>query len=175
MGKATKVLNNFLEQLHTYDYYAFAWIVLLFLILIILAIVVRKKIALSVMIILFAFTLLLAGPFLSFKLVHNYLYKTEIEIDMLRKLHYSKSLVVKGTILHKGVENFNRCKLEAKVIKTNQNFFKDFISTIKPINKKIQFIEKEMKPNTIHIFKFIIEPFTYSGDFNVTVDAECTS
>jgi len=172
--KATEVFNNFLAQLHTYDYYAFIWIGLVFIILLILSIVmVRKKTSHAVITMLFAFIFLLSAPFISFYFIHNFVYKTEIQVDMVKKLQYSKSLVIKGTLINRGIEDFGTCKIEADVIKTGQNFLKNFISTIKPIKKKVISVNKKLVPGEIHIFNFIIEPYTYRGDFNVTLKANC--
>jgi len=172
--KATEFLNNFLAQLHTYDYYAFIWIGLVFIILLVLSIVmVRKKAGHAVIIMIFAFIFLLSAPFISFYLIHNFIYKTEIQVDMVKKLQYSKSLVIKGTLINRGIEDFSTCNIEADVIKTGQNFLKNFISTIKPIKKKVILVNKRIIPGEIHLFSFIIEPYTYRGDFNVTLKANC--
>jgi len=174
INKANEVFNNFLAQLHTYDYYAFIWIGLVFFILLVLSVVmVKKRTSHAVITLLFAFIFLISAPFISFYLIHNFVYKTEVQVDMVKKLHYSKSLVIKGTLINRGIENFQTCKIEAGVIKTGQNFLKDFVSKIKPMKKKIIFVEKKIIPGEIHLFNFIIEPYTYRGDFNVTLKAEC--
>jgi len=172
--KATEFLNNFLAQLHIYDYYAFIWIGLVFIILLILSIImIRKKTSYAIIIMLFTFIFLLSAPFISFHFIHNFIYKAEIQVDMVKKLQYSKSLVIKGTLINRGIENFNTCNIEADVIKTGQNFLKNFISTIKPIKKKIILVNEKIVPGQIHLFNFIIEPYTYRGDFNVTLKANC--
>jgi len=175
LNKATQVLDNFLAQLHTYDYYAFIWITLIFVLLLILSIVMTKKSPpKAVLIMLSAFVILLAGPFISFHLIHNFVYKTELNVDLIKKLHYSKSLVVKGTLRNKGIEDFGNCVIKADVFKTNQNSLKDFVSKLKPMKNKTIFIDKKIVPGEIHIFNFIIEPYEYRGDFNVSLEASCT-
>jgi len=174
MEKAKQFFNNFLAQLHTYDYYAFIWIALVFIILLILSIVMmRKNTTMAVLVMILSFIILIAGPFASFYLIHNFVYKTDVQVDMIRKLEYSKSLVVKGTLINRGIEDFGTCTINAKVIKTGQNFLKNFISTIKPVKRKNIFVEKKIVPGGIHMFNFIIEPYTYGGDFNVTLKANC--
>jgi len=55
-------ITAFINELVVYDYILFGSVFALFLLFIILAIILRKKIVLSIVLILFSFTILTLGP-----------------------------------------------------------------------------------------------------------------
>lgn len=171
--KYKKLLLEVLDQLHSYDYIAFAWVGLLFLFLLILAILVRKRTLLSVFIMLLAFIILLLGPFATYETVRFLLYKTETKVTEQKQLVYSNALVVKGNITNKGLENISRCIVKTKLVKPSDNVFMQTINSLKPIKKKTTLLEKEIAVKQESEFKVIFEPFTYSKEFNITVSSEC--
>lgn len=165
-------LAGFLEGLISYDYILFGSSFILFVLFIILAIILRKKAATSAFLFLLAFCILILAPTVGYLKMHEYLFKNSTELTSQKKLHFTRAVVVKGTLKNESKIDFESCKIVASAFKVTGNAFKDYIFEFAPF-KKMSTIEYNIKVGQTREFKIIVEPFTYSNDYNISVGADC--
>jgi len=168
----TGTITKFINELIVYDYILFGTLFLLFILFVSLGILLRKKGALAILLMLFAFTQLIVGSTYGYLKMHEYLFKNETAITSQKKLNFTQAIVLYGTVKNISDRDFSSCEITATVYKKTGNEIKDYIFRLKPINKMsilMQDIAKEEKLE----FKMIIEPYTYGGDYNITLGAKC--
>jgi len=173
MNNFKVILHNFINSLHQYDYILFSVSAALFLLLLLLAIVLREKTKLSLLIVLLSFVILIAGPIFGYKFVHDTLYKNKITDLKIKKLEFSQALVIKGKILNLGTQKFSTCRINAKAFQGATNFLEEIVFPFKPFSKMSIVKDESLDINQSLDFKIILEPFTYSKEYNVSIKAEC--
>jgi len=166
-------LIDFADSLHTYDYVFFAAFGALYLLILLLAIVLRKRVSLSLFLVLLSFVVIIAGPIFGYQYTHGKLYKTEISDLVVKKLEYSEALVIKGKLQNLGQLAFKKCTVTANACKAATNFFEEIRFSLKPFQHTSTVYEKELPINETFEFKLIMEPFTYSNEYNISVKADC--
>jgi hypothetical protein len=162
----------FLEGLISYDYILFGSSFLLFILLIILTIILRRKVVLAVFLGILSFSILILAPTLGYIKMHEYLFKNTTKLTSEKKLLFTKAVVVKGTLKNESKVDFESCKITASAFKVTGNAFKDYIFSFKPF-KKMYITEYNIKKGQTRDFKIIVEPFTYSKDYNISIGADC--
>lgn len=165
-------INTFLNELISYDYFLFGGVFTLFILLIILGILQRKKTGLSVFLIFLSFLILIFGPTLGYIKMHEYLFKNNTQLISQKKLTFTQAVVVKGTLLNESTFDFQTCKITASATKITGNPVKDYIFLLKPF-KNMSISEHNILKGELREFKIIIEPFTYSKDYNISIGARC--
>ncbi len=165
-------ITTFIHNLIVYDYILFGSVFALFILLIILAILLHRKIGIAVFFVLFAFSILLLGPSIGYIQMHKYLYKNSVTLISQKKLHFTKAVVVKGTITNESKFHFKRCEITASAYKITKNKYKNMLMLLKPFQKAI-IVQKNIPRGTSREFKMFIEPFTYSKEYNVSLSASC--
>jgi len=165
-------LTAFINELITYDYILFGSAFVLFILFIILGIVLRRKIVLAIFLILLSFTILIAGPTIGYVKMHDYIFKNSTEITSQKKLTFTQAVVVKGKITNESNRFFKSCKITAGAVKVSSNELKNYIYSFKPF-AKMSITEQDIAVGETREIKIIIEPFTYSKDFNLTIGAKC--
>ena len=165
-------LLTFMDSLIQYDYILFGSIVFLFFLLIVIALVLRKKSGLSVSIVVIAFIFLIVSPFVGYTQLHNHLFKHQLTLSSQNKLQFTNAVVVFGKLKNLSSRDFESCEITAHVNRHTSNKLKNYIYTFKPI-MKISIIEEDVVIDNEIDFKMIIEPFTYSKDYNITLKADC--
>ena len=168
----TEKITIFLNGLITYDYILFGTVFTIFLLLIILGIVKRRKTVLAISLILSSFIILTVGSIVGYIQMHNYLFKNTSSISSQKKLTYTKAVVVYGIVNNVSEFDFNSCKITATAYKTSKNSLKNYLFKFKPI-KKVSILEYDILKGQEREFKLILEPFTYSKDYNVSIGANC--
>jgi len=161
-----------MDELIKYDYILFGSVFALFLLFIILAIVLRKKVALSIFLILLSFSILALGPTLGYIKMHEYLFKNSTKLISQKKLSFTPAIVVKGSITNESKFNFTSCKITASAYKSSTNIIKKYIYPLKPL-KKMSILHEDILKGETKEFKIIIEPFTYKKDYNISIKASC--
>ena len=161
-----------MNGLIVYDYVLFASALGLFLLFIVLAIVLRRKLALSIFLILISFSILALAPTVGYAKMHEWLFKNTTKITSQKRLEFMDAIVLKGTLSNDSEFDFSSCKITANVRKVSKNSLKNYLYQFKTINKTSIFEEDVGKGQLID-FKIIIEPFTYSKDYNITLGAKC--
>jgi len=165
-------ITTFIHGFIMYDYILFGVVFTLFLLFIILSIVLRKKLGLSIFILLLAFVILLAGPTIGYKEMHKYLFKNSITLSSQKRLVFTPAIVVKGSVKNESKLDFKRCVITAKVHKVSKNVLKNYIYKFKII-KKMSIVEDNIPKGETRYFKLIVEPFSYKRDYNITLKASC--
>ena len=165
-------ITAFINELVTYDYILFGSIFALFLLFIILAIVLRKKVGLSIFLIIFSFVILIVGPTLGYIKMHEYLYKNSCELVSQKRLSFTPAIVVNGTITNESRLDFKSCKITASVYKSSKNIIKKYLYPLKPL-KNMSILQENILKGETQEFKIIVEPFTYSKDYNISIKASC--
>lgn len=162
----------FLEGLISYDYVLFGSTFLLFILFIILAIILRIRVGLAMFLVTLSFGILILAPTLGYIKMHEYLFKNSTQITYEKKLHFTKAVVVKGTLKNESKIDFKSCEITASAFKVSGNVFKDYIFKFAPF-KKMSTVEYDIKKDETREFKIILEPFTYSNDYNISIGADC--
>ena len=165
-------ITAFINELVTYDYILFGSIFALFLLFIILAIVLRKKVGLSIFLIIFSFVTLALGPTLGYIKMHEYLYKNSCKLVSQKRLSFTPAIVVNGTITNESRLDFKSCKITASVYKSSKNIIKKYLYPLKPL-KNMSILQENILKGETQEFKIIVEPFTYSKDYNISIKASC--
>jgi hypothetical protein len=165
-------VTKFIKELIIYDYILFGSLLTLFIIFVILGIVFRRKTFLAVFLVLFAFIILVAGSIFGYIAMHQYLFKNQTTIISQKKLSFTKAVVVYGTLKNSSDRDFKSCKITASAYKVSGNKIKNYLFKFKPINK-MSIIESDILKGQEREIKFIIEPFTYANDYNISLGANC--
>ena len=165
-------LLSFLHTLTPYDYMFYGGVFLLFFLLIILTLFLRKRIILALLLLLLAIIDILVGPTIGVKLFHNYLYKNSVTLQKVKRLQFVDAVVIEGTLKNDSRFDFKECKLEATIYKDTHNKYKNIILRLKPIKKASKII-KDIPKNADVPFRFLVEPFKYKKDFNVSIEGMC--
>jgi hypothetical protein len=168
----TQRITDFINELIIYDYILFGTLLLLFILFIILGIFLRNRVALALFFIFFAFIELLAGSTYGYIKMHEYLFKNETSITSQKKLNFTQAIVVYGVVKNISDRDFSSCKITAKVHKVSENKMKEAILKLKPLNK-MSIVEYDIAKGQHREVKIIVEPFTYGGDYNITLGADC--
>ena len=165
-------ISAFIEGLITYDYILFGTSFVLFFIFIILGIVLRKKLVLTILFIFLAFVILLLGSTLGYIKMHDTLFKNSTELISQKRLEFTQAVVVKGRLTNESSREFTECKITASAYKVTSNKYKNYLKKLKPF-KKMSIIEEYIAVSETREFKIIVEPFTYSRDYNISLGADC--
>ena len=165
-------LTAFLEGLITYDYILFGGLFFLFLLFIILGILLRRKTFLAGLLVLLAFITLFVGPPLGYIKMHEYLFKNSLKLLSQKKLNFSDAVVVKGSVTNESKRDFAECKITASAYSVTKNKYKNYLKKLKPF-KKMSIVLQDVAKGETKIFKIIVEPFTYSREYNISLGADC--
>lgn len=168
-------LLTYIKHFGLYDYLAFGWLIVTFLVLIILASLIAKRSSVaSLLLIIFALILLVVSPlFIKMKLGET-LRSTTTEINMVKKLTFSDSLIVEGMIYNTSNKDFTLCLVQTSVFKqTDAQGLKALINTLKPISNQSIFVKQNLPKEGALEFQSVFDDFRYSGDVNATLKAEC--
>ncbi len=165
-------VSEFIQNLILYDYILFGSLLALFLLFVILGIVFRRKLSLALSLIFFAFMLLLGGATFGYTAMHDYLFKNEITLLSQKKLSFTQAAVVYGTLKNLSNRDFKSCKVSATAYRVSGNALKDYVRRLKPI-ANMSIVEEDIPIGAEREIKIIIDPFTYGGDYNVTLGADC--
>ncbi|MBU0720821.1 DUF2393 domain-containing protein [bacterium] len=165
-------ITAFIHNLILYDYILFGSVFVLFILFIVLSILMRKKLFFSIFLVLLSFAILTLGSTIGYIAMHQYLFKNSVALSSQKQLTFTQAVVVKGTLLNESKFDFKSCNVRASVYKVSGNPIKDYIFTFNPF-QKMSMLEHNISIGETRYFKMIIEPFTYSGDYNISLGAKC--
>lgn len=165
-------ITTFIESLIIYDYILFGSAFVFFILFIIIGIILRRKTILAIFFILLAFSILLLAPTFGYIELHQYLFKNTTTLTSQKRLEFTQAVVVKGSVTNESKFNFESCKLTARAYKVSKNDLKNYILKFKTI-KEMSILEYDIKIGETRDFKIIVEPFTYSKDYNISIGARC--
>jgi len=165
-------ITTFIHGLITYDYILFGVSFVLFLLLIILSIILRKRTSIAVIVMLLAFTTLFIAPSLGYIKLHEFLFKNSVTLIKQKRLTYTKAIYIEGSITNQSLYDFKNCKVTTTIFKVSKNKFKNIVYRFKPMKKRSILIS-DIKKDDTKKFKLFVEPFTYTRDYNLTLEANC--
>jgi hypothetical protein len=116
--------------------------------------------------------ILIAGPIFGYIEMHKFLFKNQLTLTTQKKLSFTKAIVIKGTISNSSKFDSISCKITASAYKVTGNKIKDFVFKFAPF-KKAHLLENNLTKGEVREFKMFIEPFTYSKDYNLSLDSSC--
>jgi hypothetical protein len=166
-------LIAFIDGLILYDYILFGAVGLLFILFLILAILLRRKVGISVFSVLLAFLVLLLGPTLGYKMMHQFLYKNEVTITKIKKLEFTDALLIEGTLKNSSKMDFLTCKIKAGAYKVTGKTIPDMIYPFKPFKKAYLKLDTIINSGETKTFKLFLEPFHYVKEYNLSIGANC--
>ncbi|CAI6147804.1 MAG: hypothetical protein SPLUMA1_SPLUMAMAG1_00518 [uncultured Sulfurimonas sp.] len=165
-------ITLFIDSLIKWDYLLFGSVFVLFILCVILGIILRKKLVLALLFILLGFSILLLGPTLGYIKLHETLFKNTTLLLSQKRLQFSEAVVVKGSVTNESNRDFKKCKITASAYAISSNKLKNYLKKFKPF-KKMSIIEMDIQKSETRTFKIIVEPFTYSRDYNISLGADC--
>jgi len=165
-------LLAFLHTLTVYDFIYFGAVFLLFILLILITLLLRRKMTLALLILLLALLDVSLGPTLGFSYFHNFLYKNSITVTKVKKLHFVDAVVIEGKLKNESKFDFKSCRLTAIIYKETHSKYKNLLFRLKPLKHSTLKLKNIPKGADVD-FKFLIEPFGYKKDINVSVDGVC--
>lgn len=168
-----ETISLFIKNLIIYDYILFGVAFVLFLLFIILAIVLRRKLGLALFLMLLAFSAISLTPTVGYKYMHAYLFKNSLLLSSQQKLNFTEAVVVKGTLTNESKFDFKSCIITASAYKVSSNKYKNYLYPFKPF-QNMSIMEEQISIGGVRDFKIIVEPFTYSGDYNISLKADCS-
>lgn len=166
-----RTLSEFLKELIIYDYILFGSLLFIFILFIIIGILLRAR-TIAIFFVFFAFLELIIGSTYGYMKMHDYLFKNEISLTNQKKLTFTQAVVVHGTLKNISKVDFKSCKITAQAYKIKENKLHERLLQFKPI-AKMSIIESDIPIGQEREIKLIIEPFTYSGDYNISLGADC--
>ncbi len=172
MNQLRSTILSFVESLHDYDYILFAISGALFFLILLLAIILRKKTGFSLLLVLLAFIIIISGPIVGYNYIHSTIFKTEINDLTIKELEFSEAVVIKGTLTNLGKQSFKKCTISSKAYKGATNFLEELVYPLKPF-QKMSILKKDINMSESVDFKMILEPFTYSKEYNISIKANC--
>lgn len=165
-------IEAFFDGLIVYDYILFGTIFSIFILLMALGVILRRKIVLALLLILFSFIVLGVGSVVGYKQMHKFLYKNSTSITSQKKLTFSEAVVVHGILKNSSKFDFESCTITASAHKVSSNPLKSYLFKFKPFNK-MSILESDIPKGQEREFKLIMEPFTYSKEYNISIGADC--
>lgn len=163
----------YISHFGIYDYVAFAWLILLFFAFIILAIfLARKSILGSILTLLLALFIFTAGPFILKHYLDLALRPTAIQTQF-KRLHFSDTLIVTGTLKNISKQSFTLCYLDVKIVQDTHNQWKNYLTNLKPIAKKTILIQEKLETQEQTDFRVVFDRFAYNQDINTSSNATC--
>jgi hypothetical protein len=165
---AQELIQNFINTLHPYDYYAIYWLGAVLFFLIVLIILLRAKEGLAAFLMLIFMSIFFFGFVGTYFLIHKYLYGTTYKIDYIKQMKFANVLVLKGTLTSSGEENITDCKLHTFITPPQDGFMKNlqFLYAIKPLKKDTFIISENLEKGQSTEFKMKFLNFKYSKDIN---------
>lgn len=165
-------LNTFINNLIFYDYVLFGAAIVLFILFIALAILLRHRIGLIVLMFFLSIASILLVPTLGYVKMHEFIFKNDVKILSQKKLEFTQAIVLKGALVNVSKRDFTSCNITADVYKVTGNALKDLLMPFNPfLNMSI--LENNISKAEEREFKMIIEPFTYSKEYDISIKAKC--
>ena len=166
---------DYLHHLSPYDYIAYGWLVAVLVGFLLLSIVLAgKKPKTSLVLILIVLILMMAGPFGMKYALDRTIRKVALEDTNTTQLQFAKDLIVTGKIANEGKIDMSGCRVFVKVLKKDDNRYKQMLYKLKPLRKKSIHIKKRLAKGEEMAYRVVLEHFTLHKDtYVVEQNVEC--
>jgi len=176
MAESIKIsFITYLNHLGLYDYIGLLWYGVTFIILIILAIFIAKRSSvLSLFVIILALLFCVITPFVLKYKLNSLLRPTAAELQLVKKLTFSDTLIIEALIRNTSEKPFSTCLIQTHIYKkTEAQGIKATLLRLKPFTNQSILSKSVIAPNADFEFKTAIDGFTYDGEVNADIKAEC--
>lgn len=166
---------TYLKNLGLYDYLAFGWLILTFFILVFLAILVaRKSSVLSLLLIILSLVIFIVSPFLIKMKLTEMLRPTNIQLESIKKLTFSDTLIVNASITNQSAKDFKKCLVTTSIIKnTTPSGYKYYLNQLKPIVNQSILVNEPLPKEGILDYRVVFDDYNYEGNVTAVIHAEC--
>ncbi len=166
---------TYLNHLGLYDYLGLFWYGFTFLVLIVLAIFIAKRSSVfALLVIILALLFCIIAPFVLKYKLNTYLRPTIVEVQLIKKLSFSDTLIIEAIIRNASEKSFSRCLIQSFIYKKNQETgLKSTLLRLKPFANQSILSESIIAPGADFEFKTTLEGFAYDGEVDADIKAEC--
>ena len=165
----------YIRNLGLYDYLAFGWLILTFFILVFLAILVaRKSSVLSLLLIILSLVIFIVSPFLIKMKLAEMLRPVSIQLESVKKLSFSDTLIVNASITNQSNKDFKKCLVTTSIIKnTTPSDYKYYLYQLKPIDNQSILVNESLPKEGTMEHRVVFENYNYEGNVTAVIRAEC--
>jgi len=164
----------YIDNFGTYDYAAFAWLIVIFFVAVLLSIVTAKKSPIfSILTLFLALFMLFTAPFAIKHYLDKYIRTSLSKIVSIKKLNFSDTLIVDALVANVSKKSFSTCKVTVSVIVNSDSKIKNFLNQLKPLREQTIFVNETIDINTSKNIRVIFDNYIYNKEINATVNSEC--
>ena len=165
----------YIRNLGLYDYLAFGWLILTFFILVFLAILVaRKSSVLSLLLIILSLIIFIVSPFLIKMKLTEMLRPVSIQLESIKKLSFSDTLIVNASITNQSTKDFKKCLVTTSIIKnTEPSGYKYYLNQLKPIDNQSILVNEPLPKEGTMEHRVVFDNYNYEGNVTAVIRAEC--
>ncbi len=165
---------DYTHHLSSYDYIAYGWLFAALFGLLLLSIAyIGKKPKISVFLMFVMMISIFAGPLGIKYLLDTTIRKALIVDKNITRLPFSKNLVVLGEIKNSGKIDFKKCRVFLKVLREDENRYKELLFSLKPIRKKTIVIDHDLPKGEKIAYKIVLDRFSPKVKYLVKQSVEC--
>ncbi len=165
---------DYIHHLTIYDYFALSWVGVFFLFVMMIAFLnIKKRASLAISILLISFVLVAFSPIFIKLYFDKTVRKVEILNQKITKLNFANMLIIKGSLQNQGKIDYKKCRIFTKVVKKDENKYKNILNNLKPLRKKSILLDRELKKEEKERFKIVMKDFNLKDMYEVKVSGEC--
>ena len=166
---------DYLHHLTPYNYIAYGWLLAVLVRFLLLAIALSfKRPKSALFMILIVLLLMLPGPFLMKYALDQTVRKVTLTDTNVTQLKFAKDLIVTGFIENDGKIALKGCRLFVKVVKNDENRYKEMLYALKPLRKASLHLKQDLKEGEKLPYRLVLERFALKeGSYNVKQSVEC--
>ncbi len=165
---------DYIHHLTIYDYFAYSMVGVFFLFsFIVFLMIAKRRLGLGLLWLVLSIMTVFASPFM----IKIYFDKTVKKVDIVdlnnTQLDFAKMLVIKGKLKSQAKIDFVKCRIFAKIIKTDKNKYRNILNNLKPKRYVSILLDKELKKGDSEAFKIVFKKFQPKYKYKTEVSGEC--
>ena len=165
---------DYAHHLTIYDYFAYFLVGVFFLFsFIIFILIAKRRLGLGLLWFFFSILIVLVSPVAIKIYFDKTVKKVEIIDQRVKKLNFARMLVIKGKIKNLGKIDFKKCRVFAKVVKTDKNKYKNILNNLKPKRYMSILLDKKLNKGESLPFKIVFKNFEPTYKYETKVYGEC--
>ena len=174
MNELKQRIIDYIHHLTIYDYFALSWVGVFFIfIMMIVLLNIKKRTKFAISFFLVSLVLIVFSPIFIKLYFDKTVRKVEILNQKITKLNFANMLIIKGKLQNKGKIDYKKCRIFTKVIKKDENKYKNIINNLKPLRKMSILLDRELKKEEKERFKIVMKDFDLKDIYDVKVSGEC--
>ena len=174
MNELKQRITDYIQHLTIYDYFAISWVgVFFFFIMMIVFLNIKKRTKFSISLLLISLILVAFSPIFIKLYFDKTVRKVEILNQKITKLNFANMLIIKGKLQKKNKIDYKKCRIFTKVVKKDENKYKNILNNLKPLRKMSILLDRELKKENKERFKIVMKDFDLKDIYDVKVSGEC--